>query len=186
MAVFHFWHSWPFSARPMSSDASPTPTAESVLFQGDTAEGLNHLRARLLDLSRNNRLLNFKHTAKSLRLVNLAPDWIYERLVTRKKELRLLPVPRPKPGALTPEQETTFTALGKGARGDKTAQPRFIAETFHGLACTFELPSTAANHNHAQVDPAHLINTLHFPDELEARGQAIRNAARLAVEETGS
>ncbi|MBW0000185.1 MAG: DUF4011 domain-containing protein [Verrucomicrobia bacterium] len=172
----------------MSSDAPSTPAGESVLFQGDTAEGLKNLRGRLLDLSRNNRLLNFKHTAKSLRLFNLAPDWIYERLVTRKKELRLLPVPRPKPGALTPEQEEAFTALGKNARGDKTApQARFIAETVYGLACTFELPCAAAGDDLLErVDPARLINTLYFPDELEARGQNIRNAARLAVEETGS
>src|SRR5438132_11827245 len=63
-----------------------------------TREGLEQLRKRLLDLTRRNKLLSFRHGAKScLRVVDELPDELFNHL---KDETKLVfkPVPEPDRG----------------------------------------------------------------------------------------
>ena len=54
-------------------DTTPAATLSAEFLAGGTAAGLEKIRARLLDLTNRNRLLNFRHTRASS-LVRLATD----------------------------------------------------------------------------------------------------------------
>ncbi len=61
--------------------------------QIDVFEELNRFRERLLDLTSNNRLLNYRKSRnRSLQIIDELPDEIYSRLVTDGKQFRFLPV----------------------------------------------------------------------------------------------
>ena len=47
-------------------------------------KALLKVRQKLLDLSKRNRLLNFKETARSIRIVDELPDQVFKTLVTDK------------------------------------------------------------------------------------------------------
>jgi len=53
---------------------------------------LEKIRSKLLDLTRRNRLLNYKESIRSLRIVDQLPDEIFRLLVIEGKELELLPL----------------------------------------------------------------------------------------------
>jgi hypothetical protein len=53
---------------------------------------LNSIRKKLLDLSKRNRLLNFKETAQSIRIIDELPNNVYETLVQDNKKMSLLPI----------------------------------------------------------------------------------------------
>jgi hypothetical protein len=48
-----------------NADAAPSPRLSAEFLSGGTAAGLEKIRARLLDLTNRNRLLNFRHTRAS-------------------------------------------------------------------------------------------------------------------------
>jgi len=56
-------------------------------------QALNRLRKKLLDLSRKNRLLNFKETRSTLRIIDERPDQVYETLVSNGTNMAFLPLP---------------------------------------------------------------------------------------------
>lgn len=53
---------------------------------------LGNIRNRLLDLTRRNRLLNYKESSKSIRIVDELPDEVYRILVTSGKAMEFLPI----------------------------------------------------------------------------------------------
>jgi hypothetical protein len=53
---------------------------------------LGGVRAKLLDLTRRNRLLNYKESAKSIRIVDELPDEVFRLLVNDEKEMQFLPI----------------------------------------------------------------------------------------------
>ncbi|MFZ6007551.1 MAG: DUF4011 domain-containing protein [Nitrospirota bacterium] len=55
-----------------------------------THKALLKVRQKLLDLSKRNRLLNFKETARSIRIIDELPDQVYKTLVTDTKAMSLL------------------------------------------------------------------------------------------------
>ncbi len=62
---------------------------------GSTLTSLENLRARLLDLTTRNRLLNFGHAKTSrLRVIDQLPGQLSNSLLA-DSELRFLPVPEP-------------------------------------------------------------------------------------------
>ena len=63
-------------------DETPAPPLSAEFMSGGTAAGLEKIRARLLDLTNRNRLLNFRHSsASSIRIVDAV--WNAEHIVTR-------------------------------------------------------------------------------------------------------
>jgi len=153
-----------------------SPAAEDFV-----AAALDKLRLRLLDLTLANRLLHFKHTRKSsLRVVDELPDVLWNRLQDGD-ELLFVPVPEPPPDFLV-RDETTKQRHGPGRK------PTALEYADHlGLATSFDLPLPPAGE--AKPKPAHrdkLIQTMHFPDELEAILRSIASSSRSAIEETGS
>ncbi|MGE3512188.1 MAG: DUF4011 domain-containing protein, partial [Vicinamibacterales bacterium] len=58
-------------ARDDQFETSKAPAIGAEFLSGGTAAGLEKVRARLLDLTNRNRLLNFRHTsASSIRIVD--------------------------------------------------------------------------------------------------------------------
>src|SRR5712692_7113634 len=80
-------------------DANPAPPLSAEFLSGGTAAGLEKLRARLLDLTNRNRLLNFRHSsASSLRIVDADPNAVFARLIDGEEiSFRHVPEPDPSP-----------------------------------------------------------------------------------------
>jgi Protein of unknown function (DUF4011) len=66
-----------------SESNANSPISEDFLL-GNTKVGLERIRARLLDLTNRNRLLNFRHTLRSrssLAIVGVLPDALFDNLI---------------------------------------------------------------------------------------------------------
>jgi hypothetical protein len=173
-------------APPPAGDRTVSPD----FFQGGVEQGLKRMRTRLLDLSSRNRLLNFRHTKKSsLRVVDELPDTLFEALRSLDS-LTFAPIPRPTPLKMeaAPREEGggTSTLDDAGKRTAPAVPPvaQYAAEL--GIATSFDLPEPSGDgaNNPRHVD--RLIQTLHYPEDLEAILRSIASAARLAIEETGT
>jgi very-short-patch-repair endonuclease len=55
-------------------------------------KALAGVRSKLLDLTRRNRLLNYKESAKSIRVVDELPDEVFRLLVQEEKDMQFLPL----------------------------------------------------------------------------------------------
>jgi hypothetical protein len=76
-------------------DTTPAAPLSGEFLGGGTTAGLDKIRARLLDLTNRNRLLNFRHTsASSIRIVDGDPNIVFARLLNGE-EMSLRPVPEP-------------------------------------------------------------------------------------------
>jgi len=89
---------WPARGTDMEEGAGPNAD-EIVLADefvgGNTADGLDKIRKRLLDLTSRNRLLNYRHPAtSSLRIVDAELDYVF-RTVWDGQRFPLEPVPEP-------------------------------------------------------------------------------------------
>lgn len=74
-------------------DANPAPPLSAEFLSGGTAAGLEKIRARLLDLTNRNRLLNFRHSsASSIRIVDADLNVVFARLLN-SEEVPFRPVP---------------------------------------------------------------------------------------------
>jgi very-short-patch-repair endonuclease/preprotein translocase subunit Sec61beta len=165
-------------------------------FQGDIRKGLEKMRLRLLDLTARNRLLNFRHTKKgALRVIDELPDQLFSSLLDGK-ELRFQAVSRPRGLPEPAEDEEDLKPQGAAAdpaaSGNSTKRPAFKYPTAKetaeaaGIATSFELPLPPRSGEAAARHTDREIQTLHYPEELEAILRSISSAARLAIEETGT
>jgi hypothetical protein len=145
-------------------------------FGGDTLAGLRKIRSRLLDLTRNNRLLNYKYTKQSLRFIDKSPDLLYRQILNGDSGLRIQAIPEPDVDNFSPEEVTKYEQLSSSEKAI------FAAEKLQGLNPSYDLPLLANSERHSEF----AIQTLLFPEDLEAVLNAIRNKSRLAIEETGS
>lgn len=157
-------------------------TGKAVAF---TAEALDLLRSRLLDLTGRNRLLNFHHPKKrSLRVIDELPDQIVSTLLTGE-EMRFQAVPEP-----TVEE---LVRAGYLQRDDKTGEiirlrddpsAKEWAEHLE-LATSYEVP-VATDSDGAGKHSDKGIQTLFYPYELEARLKALGQASESAIQEMGT
>lgn len=151
-----------------SNLASATAAENSIsqdFLLGNTKIGLERIRARLLDLTNRNRLLNFRHTPKSsLSIVGAFPDLVFESLVDGES-LSFKSVPEPP------------------ASGQK---PKVVDHAHKlGLPTSVDLPEPGTVPA-VQGKRARQLQTLHYPKELEAILRRISYAARTAIEESGA
>lgn len=70
-----------------------------------THKALLKVRQKLLDLSKRNRLLNFKETVRSIRIIDELPNQVFSTLVTEIKSMAIIPTEEhddePPPGKIT-------------------------------------------------------------------------------------
>lgn len=173
---------------------------------------LERLRKRLLDLSANNKLLNYRHpTGSSLRLVDEVPSQVFARL-EGGGEMTFVPLPDPETASLFdlndhPSSDSapliTTRVGGEGTDEASTAiDPREIARAERraatarkealrmkiaeraGVNPTYELAASdrVVAPNHQDAK----LQTLYFPGELEDHLRKLSNQANVFIEETGA
>ncbi len=160
---------------------------EAGLFSGNVAEGLEKLRQKLLDLGHRNRLLNFRHPARSsLRLTNTPPDHLFQTLLDgRSIALRAIP----KPSSVQSEKYEAEIRITHGLPGDDPlpkALQNDIARKHAaslGIPFEFELPFSAPSTGDRQ-SVEHAI-TLLFPEDMDLVLENLRRGTRVAAEEKG-
>ncbi|SMF94309.1 AAA domain-containing protein [Methylomagnum ishizawai] len=155
--------------RSIHSSENPEPST-SELFSGKLtlAEALQKVRAKLLDLSSRNRLLNYRHPrGKSIQFID-APnlDLVYVKLIDGKG-IRLLPVPEPLPE----EYE------------NKRPDPKIHAATL-GIKVDVEFPPECCADTTHQHTPK--LQTPFYPDGLDKLCRKLSSEARTVIEETGT
>lgn len=83
-------------------------------------EAISSIRKRLLDLSGKNKLINFRHTKRSIRVVDEYPDFLCARLLDGE---RLFLQPLPEPETRPPELEAGDSTTESVEFGDQVAGP---------------------------------------------------------------
>ena len=172
---------------PVDSDlietADPAPRMERLVdvgfFGGDVGVGLEKVRTRLLDLSKRNRLLNFKHPKSCLRVIDELPDQIFRKLI-EGKSLSINPVPNPNPETLADEVRERLEQL----RGPELL--KYVAEKVCGIDTNYELPEPDPDGPAEARHTDNYLQAYQFPEPLEATVSSLSRAAKLAIEETGS
>ncbi|MBF0550002.1 MAG: DUF4011 domain-containing protein [Deltaproteobacteria bacterium] len=139
------------------------------------AEALSQARAKLLDTSARNRLLNYrKSPARSITIVDGRPDHVFMTLVDEGKEMDLIPlIP-----ALS-DDETTGEGIGNLPL-EVTGQSE-LSETITDLSSD---PIPPRPKTPGQC-PESRLQTTETPERLERLGVKLKQEARSAIEETG-
>ena len=129
------------------------------------AEAIEKLRARLLDLTSRNRLLNYKHPrGRSVQIINNANiNLVYDRVYADEKAVLLKYVPEP--------DADTY----EGKRPDVKITADKLA-----LDTSFEFEPYGSGGSRLSG-----LQTLYYPAELEKQLRKIANEAKTAIEETG-
>ena len=193
----------------MSAVPSQRPTADLPSEQLRLGSALERVRKRLLDLSANNPLLNYRHPkASSLRVVDEVPAQVFERLVdgsrftfaslpdperrdgeTLSRQAELIEQPGPATSERAAAPDRVEDPRARAARERKAAQARRDARRLRraeelGIATSYDLPQlpagVAAHHRDSK------LQTLLFPDELEEQLRKIHRTAVGSLEETGA
>jgi Protein of unknown function (DUF4011) len=150
-------------------------TTESDLYGGKygISEALSQLRLRLLDLTRSNRLLNYKHSpTKSLQVIQAVPVQIFSKLLDGNT-LRFQPIPDPDP--------LEYQLVdGKKQKPDVWDHAKKL-----GINPSYELPERDENSSRNGTE-GRLLRALHYPEDLERRCRRIARDAKSAIEETGT
>ena len=154
-------------------DETPAPPLSAEFLSGGTAAGLEKIRARLLDLTNRNRLLNFRHTsASSIRIVDADLNIVFARLLD-DEALPLRAVPEP---LLPPHQSD-----GDGP-DEEMAKPIAAdhAESL-GWNTSYDLTKPTRHNTDSRFLPA-----LQYVEDLETLTRKIGSAAKTVIEESGT
>ncbi|MRR54258.1 MAG: DUF4011 domain-containing protein [Deltaproteobacteria bacterium] len=130
---------------------------------------LQGVRSKLLDLTRRNRLLNYKESAKSIRVVDELPDEVFRILVLEGKEMEFVPLREER----SPAQGSLHAIDSASVQSDINLVDR-----------NHELPqpngTVARKHRDTRLQTP-------FADVvLERRCKKLLQESRTAIEETGS
>lgn len=149
-----------------------------------TTNTLERIRQRLVDTSARNRLINCSlERLQVVRLVDELPGQVYARLIDNKP-FDLMPVPAPTHSELVDEGYIQYDPLTQERLRDNYPLVDVWARR-HGINATYDLPVCAPE----GLSPMHSddkLQTLLFPDKLNARLGKIRQLAQTAMEESGT
>ena len=146
----------------------------------EVAEALDQIRKRLLDLSRRNTLLNYRHPAKRcLRIVDELPDQLFSELFSDKAFV-FESLPRvPSLDGYVSDKVRAYLEEQTDPRKPPPAGWAWL----HGIDPSLELQTTDSfQKRHRDL----AIQTLLFPAELETRLRSMAQLARTAIEESGA
>lgn len=151
-----------------------------------TRSVIEEMRTRLLDLSGNNRLLNFKASATNcLRIVDEMPDHLFSGLMAGRS-FNFMPVPHPTENDIVRWHDQR-TAAPRAKVDPATLQPPKPEELAQhlGINISFELPLDQGE----QMEARHAdlkVQSLLYPAPLDTRLRKLRSDASTAIEETGT
>lgn len=143
---------------------------------------IERIRTSLLDLTRRNRLLNFKKSARSLVIVDELPDEVFRILVHEGQGMFLSPIPEPDLFTDNSDEGSDSQSGSASDQGDSLD----IAAELAKINISEELPTPPSpdEANQAQHVDNQLQTKLFMP-ELETKLRRIRSHARSVIEETG-
>lgn len=143
------------------------------------AKALEDLRLKLLDLTKRNRLLNFKNNKSSVRIVDEQPKQVFQRLVSAGDSMIFAPLPEPK---VEPNSDMFYGLTKKQTKEQLIATAGELA----GINVNDDLPLPYLLNDETQSK--HMDNRLQtklFMPELETRLRRIRSDANSVIQETG-
>jgi very-short-patch-repair endonuclease len=159
---------------------------------------LQRLRRRLLDLTANNTLLNYRHPkSSSLRIVDEVPAQVFERLVDNG-HFSFAPLSEPpeeRRGSGGPESheqlllDASHDPRARASAERRASQARREARRLQraaelGVNPSFDLPKVAISRQVSHQDSK--LQTLLFPEELEEQLRKMQRTATTSEEETGA
>lgn len=147
-----------------------------------TQEALTKLREKLLDLSRRNRLLNFRETALTIRIIDELPNEIYNTLVIENKGMVFIPIPEENK---EPNSTKQLTFLQNVENTPETNRKKTVEVTrsTQNIDKDYELPIPEKIENkHKNI----YLQTPFTARPLERRCKRLLQESRTAIEETGS
>ncbi len=163
--------------------------------RGRLADAIESIRRKLLDLSLRNPLLAFSRRRRRVQVIGELPDQLYRQLVNGDAmDLTAVPhVRRSAPDESEDGDSEPGDLFGRPESGRPRARqsrrpnvPVEEAARRAGLDPTIDLPLHSAEDSD---DPRHvdrLIQTLHYPEDLERAATGLFKDANLLVEETGA
>jgi very-short-patch-repair endonuclease len=123
---------------------------------------LQRVRSKLLDLTRRNRLLNYKESVRSIRVVDELPDEVFRILAIDGKEMEFLPLSEEVVG------------------GQKALISESLEKSSNDLELPLPSPQIAKKHKDTRLQTP-------FSDRvLERRCKKLFQESKTAIEETGS
>jgi len=148
-------------------------------------EPINRIRQKLLNISSSNRLINFKHSAKSsVRVIDEVPSFLYETIVGGDP-LYFKPLP-PQTGEYVEKYNNTQNIREVNRKDVLTDQAQQISKEmwakFWKINNNFDLPEDVCAKRHEDK----YIQTYLYPDELESVLRQLCSKAHTAIEETGA
>jgi hypothetical protein len=153
-------------------DGAGTNADEIVLADefvgGNTADGLDKIRKRLLDLTSRNRLLNYRHPpTSSLRIVDAELNHVFRTLCDGQR-FPLAPVPEP--------DEKDYICPPEGGQPQKPS-PEQNAKRL-GWTTSYDLTPTN--------NPSGSLRVLHYRDRLAPILRRMDSKARMIIQESGT
>ena len=136
-------------------------------------ERLENTRKKLLDLTRRNRLINYRRPAKSrdVWIIDESPEFIYQYLLFQEKSFKFKSIPYPSREFDDIEDEP-----------DVKEEAEKI-----GFHVSKEMPEiTLSEYNKKNKYTDNYLQTLHFPSELERLLKKVELSSRNIIQETGS
>lgn len=154
-------------------EETPAPPLSAEFLSGGTAAGLEKIRARLLDLTNRNRLLNFRHSsASSIRIVDADLNVVFARLLN-DEAVPFRAVPEPP---LPPHQSDT------DGSEEEMAKP-IAADHAESLGWNTSYDLTKPTRHNAD---SRFLPALHYVEDLETLTRKIGSAAKTVIEESGT
>lgn len=134
------------------------------------------MRQKLLDLTHRNRLLNYKESVRSIRIIDELPDEVFSLLVSDGKGMEFLPIPESQ------EQK------------ENQEQPPLLSTTTPSNVQKNSIQQDEVDRRNELPDPTHKkkrhqdtrLQTPFTAQLLERRCKRLLNESRTAIEETGS
>ncbi len=140
----------------------------------DIKNAIERIRKKLLDLSRRNRLINFKARGNTIQIFDELPNQVFETIVQKNKAMKFEPLPQVNEEELdVGSKDTDIKALKKKVAAQKAK-----------IELKEELPKNdleIISKKHQDLK----LQTSFFPEELEGKLHKIVLKARNILEETG-
>lgn len=146
----------------------------------DVSISLNRIRKKLLDLSRRNRLLNYRAGSRSLTFVDELPDQVFKVLVADGKTMYFEPLPEPEEENREPDFFPQPHDLTVTHPQGKSPDIGFPTKTEKELPTPSQSAQLESKHND------HFLQTQLYARDLERRLKKISGDAQTAIEESGT
>lgn len=154
---------------------------------GAIEQRLQRLRTKLLDLTTTNRMLSYRHPkASCLRVVDELPGQLFSSLIDGET-LAFEPIPEPTLRELEAYHAVDANQVPRAGQAQERVKPDAVAWAKHlGIRVNYDLAVETDEFEREERHRDKKIQSLDYPDALDARLRKVRAAGRTAIEESGA